>query len=165
MASIEEKFKINDRILELMNQYQLSESALSRSIGFKPQAINNIKNKKNKPSLDLITSVIEKFPEISIEWLLLGNGNMMKGDASEDALKQKELLNKSIKGKENDIKSETINIEDSGNCESCKKLNNRIEFLEDLLRDRDTEIARLNQEIGRLKPNQEEPKKGKAHYG
>jgi len=148
-----------ERVRYLLDSAKMTNKELAKATGIAPSTITYWFSKTSNPNKNYVKAVADYF-NIEFEWLYNGIGN-----TPENLKVPENGTKKSIKGKEYDIKSETIIIENSGKCESCKKLNNRIEFLEDLLRERDTEIARLNQEIGRLKPNQEEPKKGKAHYG
>lgn len=42
--------------------------------------ISHILNGRNNPSLDVITRILSKMPEINSDWLLTGTGSMFKGD-------------------------------------------------------------------------------------
>ncbi|MBS9775032.1 MAG: helix-turn-helix transcriptional regulator [Tenacibaculum sp.] len=50
-------------------------------IGFAPQVISNIvSGRKSKPSFDVLNSIISSFVDIDSEWLLTGQGNVLKND-------------------------------------------------------------------------------------
>ena len=147
------------RLNYLITKTKVTRYLISKNTNIAQSTLGNYLIDKFKPSKANVMA-ISKYFNVEYKWLKDGIGN-----APENIVVPEKSKNIKTKGKEYETKSEKIIIEDSGKCESCKKLNNRIEFLEDLLRDRDTEIARLNQEIGQLKLNQIEPKKGKAHYG
>ena len=144
-------------IFWLINSGQAtSQEDVAHKLGNSEYFLSQIVKGRKPLSIKFITKLCTEFNKLNPDYLLVEDVPMLLSEIPQ---------NKSIERKEYEIKSEAIIIEDSGKCETCKKRNNRIEFLEDLLRDRDTEIARLNQEIGQLKLNQIEPKKGKAHYG
>lgn len=138
---------VNERIKKFLKQTGLTQEVFAAKIGCAQQQISSAVTNKYQPGLDLLTGILVAFPAVSSDWLVLGNGEMMKGEVP--GLSQREDLKKS---------------DESSKCEACKKLNIKIELLDDLLNKRDAEIARLNQEIGQLKLNQIEPKKGKVSY-
>ena len=69
---------MKDRILEIIKYYNLSSSQFANEIGIQRSAISHILSGRNKPSLDLILKILNKFPEINTDWLILGNGEMIK---------------------------------------------------------------------------------------
>ncbi len=69
---------MKDRILEIIKYYNLSSSQFANEIGIQRSAISHILSGRNKPSLDLILKILNKFSEINTDWLILGNGEMIK---------------------------------------------------------------------------------------
>lgn len=71
---------INDRILYIIeNQFNGNKKKFAEKIGFAPQVISNIvSGRKSKPSYDVLEAIITSFVYISPEWLLTGNGDMLR---------------------------------------------------------------------------------------
>lgn len=44
------------------------------------EKLNRLKSENNKPSINIIQDISNKFDDISIEWLLFGKGEMLKGE-------------------------------------------------------------------------------------
>ncbi len=65
---------ITDRIKTIMDAHGLSASAFADIIKIQRSGISHIFSGRNKPSLDLILKIIEAFPDVTPEWLLLGKG-------------------------------------------------------------------------------------------
>lgn len=64
--------------------------------------ISHIISGRNKPSLDVIIRIVSAFPEVSKEWILLGDGDMLKDLATNDApaFPAKPSVEAPVKGKE-----------------------------------------------------------------
>jgi len=69
---------INERIETLMNYYGLNVNSLSVRIGMKNNSIIGkiMKNKSRRPSYPTIVKILQSFPKLSCEWLMLGSGKM-----------------------------------------------------------------------------------------
>ncbi|MBW6478601.1 MAG: helix-turn-helix domain-containing protein [Bacteroidales bacterium] len=65
-----------NRIQEIIKRYDLSPSKLADTLEVPRSTISHILSERNKPSLEFIQKVIDKFPEISLNWLLKGEGNI-----------------------------------------------------------------------------------------
>ena len=61
-----------DRISLLIKAKNLSAAQFADEIGVQRSSISHLMSGRNKPSLDLIQKTLQKFPEISSEWLLFG---------------------------------------------------------------------------------------------
>jgi transcriptional regulator with XRE-family HTH domain len=66
-----------NRIRELLIHLDISPSRLAERMDIPRSTISHILSERNKPSLEFIQKLMEKFPEINIEWLLKGKGNML----------------------------------------------------------------------------------------
>lgn len=69
-----------DRIQQLMKTYQLSAADLADTLGTERSGISHFLSGRNKPSLAFITKLLEKYPEVSPDWLITGAGAMMRSD-------------------------------------------------------------------------------------
>ncbi len=67
-----------DRIQLILKVQNLTASRFADEIGVQRSSISHILSGRNMPSLDLITKILKRFPEIDSEWLLNGKGSMMK---------------------------------------------------------------------------------------
>jgi transcriptional regulator with XRE-family HTH domain len=67
-----------ERILLVLKVKNLSPSKFADEIGIQRSSMSHIMSGRNLPSLDLVTKVMNKFPDINPEWLLMGIGQMIK---------------------------------------------------------------------------------------
>ena len=72
---------MNNRIGLLLKVKDVTASKFAEMIGVQPSNISHILSGRNKPSLDFVMKVCETFPDIQIEWLMFGKGNMFKGES------------------------------------------------------------------------------------
>ena len=70
------KKSVLQRIEEIMKKYNLNKSGLAKAIEMEQVTVNNYLNGTRKISFELILSIISRFPDISAEWLLRGEGAM-----------------------------------------------------------------------------------------
>ncbi len=70
--------KMLERILLILKTKNLSASQFADEINVQRSSISHILSGRNNPSLEFILKIIKQFPEIDIEWLILGKGQMVK---------------------------------------------------------------------------------------
>jgi transcriptional regulator with XRE-family HTH domain len=92
---------------QVIKNKELSASQFADEIGVQRSSVSHVLSGRNKPSLDFITKVILRFPEINSEWLLTGRGIMFSSAGSNesvDVLSQTPaetlLINASVKDSE-----------------------------------------------------------------
>ena len=68
---------MNDRIKSIMEYYHLSATQFANEIGIQRSALSHIMSGRNKPSLDFVLKLKNRFDEINIDWLFYGKGKMM----------------------------------------------------------------------------------------
>ncbi|MDE5421713.1 helix-turn-helix domain-containing protein [Ancylomarina sp. DW003] len=73
---------MKDRIIQLLNNEGLSASKFADIIGVQRSSMSHILSGRNNPSLDFIQKIMRSFPQISGDWLISGDGEMIKGQAS-----------------------------------------------------------------------------------
>lgn len=71
---------LNSRIQKIIEYSQLSSSEFADEIGVQRSNISHIISGRNKPSLDFIIKIKDRFPEIQWEWIIEGKGNMTTDD-------------------------------------------------------------------------------------
>lgn len=69
---------MNERIKILLNVKNLTASKLAEIVGVQPSNISHILTERNKPSINFINKLVNSFPDLSLDWLILGKGNMFK---------------------------------------------------------------------------------------
>lgn len=69
---------MKERIAEFLKRENKSSALFAEEIGVQPSGISHILSGRNKPSLDFIIKMLEKYPYIDINWLLFGKGSMYK---------------------------------------------------------------------------------------
>lgn len=72
-----------DRIKMIIDNTGMTVASFARTLGFCDQTIRGIVvQRRNKPSFEILSKVIEAFPTISAEWLLTGRGEMINSKLS-----------------------------------------------------------------------------------
>lgn len=77
---------IVSRIRQLLDWQQLSPTQFADRIGVGRPIISHILSERNKASLDVALRISTAFPEVSLEWLLKGTGQMLAADLTAPAL-------------------------------------------------------------------------------
>lgn len=70
---------INNRIDLIIKQFGLNKNSFSTKIGVNPTVIHNIIKGRNAPSFELLNKIVLTFDNINPEWLLTGEGPMLRG--------------------------------------------------------------------------------------
>lgn len=73
---------IIQRIKSVIEYYDMSVTALSKKIGVVQQTLNRQISGDGAMSLSTIDKILSCFPEISAEWLMRGEGSMIKGESN-----------------------------------------------------------------------------------
>lgn len=74
---------MKDRIKKIMETQEMSQKTFSEYLGISPAVLSSIFTEKTKPTLQTVSAIIEKFPEISLDWLVTGQGRMYKEESTE----------------------------------------------------------------------------------
>lgn len=65
-----------ERIAQIISGFCESKADFARKVGEKPQTISNWVARDN--GMNVLNKIIEVFPEINIDWLMTGEGEMLK---------------------------------------------------------------------------------------
>jgi hypothetical protein len=68
---------IGQRFTQLIQHLGLSKNAFAQSLDKTATVIQHLVDERNKPGYDLLCKVFETYPNVSKDWLLLGQGPMM----------------------------------------------------------------------------------------
>ena len=122
---------IHQRMKQLVDTVG-TKNSFSKAIDVNPSVIGNIVGRRlSKPSFEVIEKIIQKFPDLSLDWLILGKGEMWKPTnpiSGEAENQQSALINKTVK---QEVKKKT-------------------EILEKLIESQKREINTLTSYIARL---------------
>lgn len=71
---------MKERIKKIMEDKSMTPARFADSLDIGRAVISHILNGRNNPSLDIVTRILNKMPEINSEWLLTGTGTMYKSE-------------------------------------------------------------------------------------
>ena len=77
---------MKDRIRQIMESQKMTQQEFSDYIGLAPATLSSIFNGRTRPTLNVVEALKKKIPNISIDWLMFGSGDMFlpsQGDESE----------------------------------------------------------------------------------
>lgn len=86
--------EISDRIKAVMNKVGKNSITFSEEIGIQQSTLSHILNGRNRPSLDVVMKISQRYPEISLDWLVNGQGDM-DSDKHDVELEQERMVNRS----------------------------------------------------------------------
>lgn len=74
---------MKDRIRQLMENQHLSQQSFSDMLNISPASLSSIFNDRTRPTLNHVDAIKKSFPNINLQWLLYGEGEMFKNGGSE----------------------------------------------------------------------------------
>src|SRR5690606_40267099 len=100
-----------DRILEVLKDTGLSTRKFELSIDKTSGYLNSLIKRNSSPSVDVVSKIIEVYPEYSGEWIVTGVGSMIRKPSSgkfhsdhPKDLSIDEIINSKIESKLSDLK-------------------------------------------------------------
>lgn len=69
---------MKERILEFLKIENKSSAQLAEEIGVQASGISHILSGRNNPSLDFVLKMLDKYKDLSTEWLMFGKGPMYR---------------------------------------------------------------------------------------
>lgn len=72
-----------NRIFTFIESLQLTPTEFADTIGVSRASISSIKTGRTQPTLSLVEKIKQRFPEIDINWLILGEGDAPIANRSE----------------------------------------------------------------------------------
>jgi transcriptional regulator with XRE-family HTH domain len=78
---------VNQRLSFLVDTFEQGKKAsFARKAGISPQAAQEIlAGRRSEPSFKVLVKILENYPQVCTDWLVLGKGPMLKVDARQDA--------------------------------------------------------------------------------
>ena len=68
------------RLEKILEHYELSAAAFADTVGVQRSSISHLLKGRNKPSLEFVMKISERFPEVHLLWLLYGEGTFPQTD-------------------------------------------------------------------------------------
>lgn len=65
-----------ERIEKVMQSEGMNSAVFAAAINIQGSTLSHILNGRNNPSLSVLQSILNRFPNISPEWLIMGQGSM-----------------------------------------------------------------------------------------
>ena len=66
--------EFGERLQKILDFYEISAAELSKQISVNRSTFSHLLSGRNKPSLDFIMKILQKYPEVELYWLLNGKG-------------------------------------------------------------------------------------------
>ena len=82
---------MKDRIRQIMESQHMTQQVFADYIGQSPATLSSIYNGRTRPTLNIVEAIKKKIPNISIDWLMFGSGEMYlsdKGSQTDTSLPQ-----------------------------------------------------------------------------
>jgi transcriptional regulator with XRE-family HTH domain len=71
------KNNVNERLRLFIRQFCKTQTLFCEKSGIGNQSLSNMFSRNTNPSMDMISKIKYAYPELSIEWLLFGDGEMI----------------------------------------------------------------------------------------
>lgn len=98
---------MKERIELLLEKQNLTPTRFADTIGLNRSAMSHIISGRNKPSLDVITKILQCFPSLNSDWLLFGKDPMFVSNEADN-------VNKGTPGQTSLFESPISTIESAG---------------------------------------------------
>lgn len=69
---------MNTRLKQFLAAENISQAQFADSINVVRASVSHVLAGRNNPSYDFIKAIMDKYPQLNIEWLILGKGKMYK---------------------------------------------------------------------------------------
>ena len=76
---------MKDRIRQIMESQKMTQQEFSDYIGLAPATLSSIFNGRTRPTLNVVEALKKKIPNISIDWLMFGSGDMFLPSQSDES--------------------------------------------------------------------------------
>jgi transcriptional regulator with XRE-family HTH domain len=76
MAFLSTIMYMKERIKQIMESQHMSQQVFADYLGINPATLSGIFNDRTKPTLNIVEAIRKKFPDISLDWLMFGTGDM-----------------------------------------------------------------------------------------
>ncbi|HCC69807.1 MAG TPA: hypothetical protein DEQ09_01435 [Bacteroidales bacterium] len=71
---------MKERIRIFLDKENKTSSQFAGEIGIQPSGVSHVLSGRNKPSLDFVIKMLNKYNDINTDWLLFGKGEMYRNE-------------------------------------------------------------------------------------
>jgi transcriptional regulator with XRE-family HTH domain len=103
--------ELSERLQIIIDLKEIQPSKFADEIGVQRSSMSHIIAGRNKPSLDFLQKVVQRYPEININWLLSGIGEPIFAEKKEKPDTDIEISTEFEKGKNKEIPNKEKEIE------------------------------------------------------
>lgn len=75
---------MREKLMKLMKNEGLSSSRLAEILEIQPSTISHIISGRNKPGFDFLVKILQRFPDLNPDWLLLDSPQMYRQTSPKD---------------------------------------------------------------------------------
>ena len=75
---------MKDRIRQIMESMHMTQNVFAQFLDMSPASLSSIFNDRTKPTLNTVEAIKKKIPDINIDWLMFGTGQMFGSTPSGD---------------------------------------------------------------------------------
>ena len=83
---------IHQRITRIRKHKGMSQKEFSAIIGVSQSYLSEVESGKSKPSLELLSGIVNRFNDINADWLLTGRGEMQNSLPTEKLVNDFEIV-------------------------------------------------------------------------
>ncbi|MCU4173481.1 helix-turn-helix domain-containing protein [Carboxylicivirga sp. N1Y90] len=87
---------MKERLEAIIKHEKITPSRLADLIGVQRSGVSHIMSGRNKPGLDFLNKLLNQFPHISGDWLITGQGEMLKNKATKPVVEQLSIESPSL---------------------------------------------------------------------
>ena len=87
-----DKMNASERLSKIMESQEMNAKQFAQKLGVSAGTLSNIFGGRNNPSYELIQNTLKHFPQISAEWLVMGEGEMYKDGITTSVVGERDLF-------------------------------------------------------------------------
>lgn len=77
---------MKNRLQRFLDAENITQSQLAEKLGVAKASISHILAGRNKPGFDFIQSIAQCYPDLNLDWLIVGKGKMFKSQTIQPAM-------------------------------------------------------------------------------
>lgn len=144
---MQEKTELKERLLLFLKDLGIGQAKFAENVGVSRGFVNNI---GGSIRTDILEKIVETYPQLNVVWLLLGEGEMLKGSVNMPNIKNKGTVEGSI------ITGNTVTVQNDP-----VYLQQEVNYLKREIELKDRELEMFKDNIERIQRIQEDADKAK----
>ncbi|HPE82832.1 MAG: helix-turn-helix transcriptional regulator [Aequorivita sp.] len=101
------------RLEKIMEYYGITATTFAEKMDFNRSTISHLLSGRNKPSLEFVMKLLQKFPEVEMNWLLYGKGSFPSTPENKNSMVAPKQKTIAPEGKNIDLFSKEENWEEN----------------------------------------------------